>query len=288
MNAMLIAIAVSCAFRGLLGLRDILVPIELRFDIGPMPIWIGTQDLLLGLLAGFLAGSKKRAVSDAGESTAGAEANLVQRYERTYRTYRNWGLVVFGLALLGGGHVIANGLQTGWTGWTSRTWPQIEGTIVESKVTFTSRTEQHQVDSRRPEETVTRTHETFFPSIKYEFELDGRKFEGTRITASDTGMTSQEAATQTKQYPPGARTVVFYNPQNPADSVLVPGIATTSILSIVFGSIWCLFCILTIKYLLLSNFAKRMILEFVRPPGIHLSDDLRIPLDSAAKADTSD
>ena len=215
-----------------------------------------------------------------------SEVALVHRYESAYRTFRNCGLLVFGLGSLGGAYIIADSLESTWTGWNSSNWPKVEGTILESKVTFTTRTERREYDTSRRDQDEYKTIDTFYPTVTYEYELKGRKYEGTRIISCDSGMTSDKASSETKKFPAGAKTTVYYTPKDPSWSVLVPGVTSTSLLGIFAGSLWTLCCLLTIKFLILSNFSKRMILEFVKPHGMQFSDQIVLPMGPDSPAET--
>lgn len=276
---MLFATAVSGLLRGVFGLRDVFVPVELSIGLGPTAFVLGVQDMLVGLVAGFVAG--KRIVSGpVAQDAEHPEAELVRRYERAYRIFRNCGLLVFGLSVLGGVAIVGTGIQSVRNGLNTRNWQRVEGIILDSKVNSTSRTERMAYDSNRPDEITTRTRDTFFPDIKYEYEVDCRKREGTQITVSDAGMASEQASAQTKQFPTGLKATIYDDPAEPTRSVLVPGVASTSILTIVVGCLWNLCCFFAIKFLILSNFSKRMVLEFVKPTGGQFSDSRVIRADN--------
>lgn len=285
LQAFFIATAVSSLLRSLFGLRDALVPVELSFAIGPLTIFLGLQDFLIGLAVGWFVGRRKAAIATE-TNLDNSEAALLQRCENAYRIYRNCGLLVFGLGALGGAYIIADSLQSTWTGWKSSKWPTVEGTILESKVTFSTRTEKREFDTSRPDLTEYKTVDTFYPTVTYQYELDGRRYEGSRITSCDSGMTSDRASAETKKYPAGSKTTVYYSPKDRGWSVLVPGVTSSSLLGIFLGALWTLCCLGTISFLVLSKFAKRMILEFAKPPGVKFNDEFVPPRDPNAPAET--
>lgn len=63
LRAFLIAVAASSLTRSLFGLRDVLVPVELSFGIGPLPVFLGVQDFLIGLVVGWFFGRRKAAMA---------------------------------------------------------------------------------------------------------------------------------------------------------------------------------------------------------------------------------
>lgn len=59
-------------------------------------------------------------------------------------------------------------------------------------------------------------------SVKYQYEVNGTMFTGDR--AAFYTLHYPETVDFSKRYPQGAVVPVFYNPQNPAESVIVPGL----------------------------------------------------------------
>ena len=59
-------------------------------------------------------------------------------------------------------------------------------------------------------------------SVQYQYEVNGKTFTGRR--AAFYTLHYPETVDFAKRYPHGAVVPVFYNPQNPAESVIVPGL----------------------------------------------------------------
>lgn len=59
-------------------------------------------------------------------------------------------------------------------------------------------------------------------SIKYQYDVNGKAFTGNR--SAFYTLHYPETVDFSKRYPQGAAVPVFYNPQNPAESVIVPGL----------------------------------------------------------------
>jgi hypothetical protein len=66
---------------------------------------------------------------------------------------------------------------------------------------------------------------SYHPDVTYEYVVDGKTYTGTRATEFSMGGTNFRGPTETfiKKYPKGAEVAVYYDPANPADSVLEKG-----------------------------------------------------------------
>ena len=96
--------------------------------------------------------------------------------------------------------------------YTSTSWPTTNGRITESKVGWTM------VGARGTSRPVPYHH------LRYDYEVDGQPYCGTlRQFFCDSGVDKNVA-----RYPPGSEVTVYYSPDNPSKSVLIPGIYTTS------------------------------------------------------------
>jgi hypothetical protein len=56
--------------------------------------------------------------------------------------------------------------------------------------------------------------------FKYEFNVDGQRYEGTRFSFANTSGQKSEAKRQRKLFPAGSKRSCFYNPKDPSDCVL--------------------------------------------------------------------
>jgi hypothetical protein len=65
----------------------------------------------------------------------------------------------------------------------------------------------------------------YHPDVKYEYEVDGKQYTGTRAVQTSTGGANFRRSVETfiKQHPKGADVQVYYNPANPAESFLEKG-----------------------------------------------------------------
>lgn len=101
-------------------------------------------------------------------------------------------------------------------------WPTTEGQILESKMekgtsgTGSNRTIQ------------------WYPTVKYQYEVDGSTYEGDRIIF---GSSAELLSSTLDRYPVGATVNVFYNPDNPESAVLQTGSTSSMYLYVVLGPI---------------------------------------------------
>lgn len=103
-------------------------------------------------------------------------------------------------------------IPTLYQAYTSTGWPTTNGRITESKVGWTM------VGARGTSRPVAYHH------LRYDYEVGGQPYRGTRAQFfSDSGVDKDVA-----RYPSGSEVTVYYSPDNPSKSVLIPGIYTTS------------------------------------------------------------
>jgi hypothetical protein len=100
--------------------------------------------------------------------------------------------------------------------YASKTFLNTTGQITHSEVT------QHYASSGRVAQHYNK-HIVYDVNIRYHYEVNGQSFEGTRfryIRATSLAWAQNVVAT----HPIGSTTQVFYNPKDPQDSLLSPGI----------------------------------------------------------------
>lgn len=91
----------------------------------------------------------------------------------------------------------------------SNDWPSVTGALTELQLWGKRRINGDMVDSENL-------------SVQYQYEVNGKKFAGRRVAFYT--LHYPETVDFAKHYPQGSRVSVFYNPQNPAESVIVPGL----------------------------------------------------------------
>ncbi len=96
----------------------------------------------------------------------------------------------------------------------SRTWPSVPGTIVASGISTSTDTNRGRPGSHATEYDV---------GLRYDYVVDGMPYTGNRIAIRGTSYSSPSSAQRELQrYPVGQTVNVYYNPQDPEQSVLKP------------------------------------------------------------------
>ncbi len=122
-----------------------------------------------------------------------------------------WIMVVFGLIFAAAGlFVLWQGVKEHRTCRESRNWPRVEGRITESTIQ------------------VTRRHRStsYSPQVAYTYSAMGQVYFGTAVTIGATRVFSSYAKSQAQleKYPLGQAVSVYYDPQQPAQATLEPGV----------------------------------------------------------------
>jgi type IV pilus assembly protein PilM len=91
----------------------------------------------------------------------------------------------------------------------SLTWPTAQGTITQSKV----------------KERIEDKEKKYYLDVVYAFRLHGFEFRGTEITSADTSYSTRMSAERdARRYHVGRDVQVYYNPDDPKETLLVPGV----------------------------------------------------------------
>jgi len=122
--------------------------------------------------------------------------------------------VVGVLAAIGGVAIAVYGIKVLGEIKQTSAWPSCAGVVVASGTTVHVHS-----DMERPHD-ETRMYE---PSIRYEYEVAGRKYTADRITYGKVARTGGWAATMLARYPVGEEVTVYYDPRDPKSAVLRPG-----------------------------------------------------------------
>ena len=145
------------------------------------------------------------------------------------------GVLIVGIVCTIIGGVMAYvGFDTYRDGQETESWTATSGRVLSSTIDESTRT------TRRNGRTETKT--TYTPEVTYEYTVDGVRYEGDSIRADDHGGGSDRAYDLAGRYPEGSETTVYYDPESPADAVLMRGYETTQVY--LFGGIGGLFGII--------------------------------------------
>ncbi len=122
-----------------------------------------------------------------------------------------------GILILLGGLAMWAAIGNVLDGWSSDDWPYVEGVITASEVSSSS---QSMGSSTR-----SRTSTSYFPSVEYQYTVNGAPQEGYEIVFGGYSFSSrQEAGAILQKYPLGQKVRVYYKPRKYHRSVLEPGL----------------------------------------------------------------
>lgn len=123
------------------------------------------------------------------------------------------------------------GLNSLYEGWQTESWPSTTGRITA-----------HEIDRSTDSDGDT----DYTPILRYSYTVAGQRFTGTRIAVmSQTYGTEPAAQAKLDQYPIESQHSVYYNPDDPAQSVLEPGLTFGSYVFPGVGSLFVPFGVLT-------------------------------------------
>ena len=155
----------------------------------------------------------------------------------------------FGLAIFcGGAYLLYMGGYAFYLAHESEKWPMADGTIKESYVAFQTTTSSYPMSvplEKRPT-TTSRMHS---PIIIYQFIVDGKSYNGNRISfgaMSGSGDPSY-AEDVVNRYPKGAAIKVHYQNGEPYSNVIEPGLTGGSWVIPVFGAVIMIIGVLFIR-----------------------------------------
>lgn len=140
-------------------------------------------------------------------------------------------LIIGGAVLVatfgGGALLLVHHAPTIVEGWASRSWPGAAAVIRRSAAV-------HKYSPSGWSRSGIGTHVV---SVGYAFEVDGRPYEGSRRSLDDEGkVLSREHATKAAaRLPVGAAVTAYYDPRDPAQSLLERGVPVGGVLGSLFG-----------------------------------------------------
>lgn len=142
------------------------------------------------------------------------------------------GLLVLGVVFTVIGGVMAFvGYDTYRDGKKTEGWTETSGRVLSSTIDERTRT------TRRNGRSETDT--TYTPVVRYEYTVDGIRYEGDAVRADDHGGSYDRASEIVDRYPEASETTVYYDPDSPEDAVLIQGSESTQVY--LFGGLGGLF-----------------------------------------------
>lgn len=185
------------------------------------------------------------------------------------------GIGSFMMLLIGVAFLIAGSVLTFWFGLPMRrqalasvSWPTTEGRITRSQL----------------QETFGKGGTSRTADVEYDYALDGREFVGSRVWIGDGYSSSPgtEHRAAVKRYPAGRQVQVYYDPEDPAESVLEPGSTWSGSMLLLMGMVFLsLGCLLVMAVLLPLLFVIVMAASASSGSGGDMRDFDRPPLPSS-------
>ncbi|MDP3441966.1 MAG: DUF3592 domain-containing protein [Ignavibacteria bacterium] len=119
-----------------------------------------------------------------------------------------------------------------YRGYKSSTWPSVRGNILKSEIS-----------ERRYSGTKSSGRKTeYHASVDYQYEVIGKMYFSNSISYKASKTSYSAAMIELQKYPENSGHVVYYNPENPEESVLDPGMGTLNLIFIGLPLIvWLLF-----------------------------------------------
>ena len=106
----------------------------------------------------------------------------------------------------------------------ARGFPQADGTLARSEVELSAGDAESAA---------------YLPKIEYDYVVAGRPYTGNRYRYGTIGHTSHASVERiVRRYSPGHQTKVYYNPADPADSLLQPGLDGSDLWLVLFLAPW--------------------------------------------------
>lgn len=119
--------------------------------------------------------------------------------------------------LLIGGLALETGISSLHEGSDTKTWPGVSGIIIASSIDKTTHAYRRGVNNSASGGV------SYTPVLVYDYQLGGTTYTGTVIYKSFAHALEFIAEKYIEQYSVGSSVTVYYNPENPEDTVLEPG-----------------------------------------------------------------
>jgi len=119
---------------------------------------------------------------------------------------------------LGGLLMAGIGIWSVQKGMESEGWETVQGTILKSDI-------KKNESTTRDAKGFRRTNTSYIVTVNYFFEIDDNRYEGNTISFGNVSHSERsDAQKELKSYPKGKEVKVYFNPEDPDDSVLKKGV----------------------------------------------------------------
>jgi hypothetical protein len=130
-----------------------------------------------------------------------------------------------------------------------KSWPSTDGAVISSRLEGSINTQA------KDKWGYQRPYESSVPSVRYRYVLDSKQFDGSRIVREPSAMSPAEAKRVIDRYPVGKTVKVYYDPKDPASSVLEFK-DSIAISVIVLGLIGGFFLLFGLAFVIVPRFVK--------------------------------
>ncbi len=165
-------------------------------------------ELLLGIVALILFAAGLLAFL----CPAGLWSSLTARGSRWVNQASTAGALLFAGLGLGGAALLLVSVSDVWRGWESERWSEVEATVLAARLI-----EVRQIRSTEP---------AYRPEVSYRYTVANREHIAARVDFGAIATPDRETAERElgARFSPGMILTAYYDPQNPAEAVIVPGI----------------------------------------------------------------
>jgi hypothetical protein len=147
-------------------------------------------------------------------------------------------------AILLGGIFLALGIGISFWGWNilqnakaSASWPTTQGNVTSSDVSYSSNAEGG---------------ESYSPEVIYRYTANNQQYENHTIKFGENSYSSSRKAENIASgYPVGKEVTVYYDPEDPARSVLEPGVSGGSYILLGIGVLFALIGLITMPLIVI-------------------------------------
>lgn len=114
--------------------------------------------------------------------------------------------------------MVGVGIWSVQKGMESEGWETVQGTILKSDI-------KKNESTTRDAKGFRRTKTSYIVTVNYFFEIDDNRYEGNTISFGNVSHSERsDAQNELKSYPKGKEVKVYFNPEDPDDSVLKKGV----------------------------------------------------------------
>jgi hypothetical protein len=147
--------------------------------------------------------------------------------------------------------VLVIGILNVIKGSESASWPTARGEVLVSEVQSRMESTESSRGTGSRRKRTTSTTRVYWAELKYSYSVDGASFEGERV---DYGMESRSSKrTRADEivalYPVGEEALVYYDPTDPSEAVLEPGVAGSAIAFPLIGAVLALIGLVMLFFL---------------------------------------